>query len=493
MNWYFASGDLGFFWEEQIQAFSWLPEVFHPEYGHGFNGLLSLWLDYPFRLVVKLLATAGLSWFVIEKLLWISVFALAIYSSYRLTKHWLGSLIYTFNTYFLLLFSGGQLGVAYAYAFAPFIFYRFMKYPTKGIINGLYLAILLMFDIRIAFLVLLATIPWWYRSLISPFVAASVHLYWILPTVFARVTVPGELTNPGMLEFLSFSDFSHALGFLHPNWPENMFGKVYFMQPEFLILPLLAFGSLLWRGQETMNNKQRRLLLTVYCPFLVLVGAFFAKGVNEPFGQLFNWMFTHVPGFVLFRDPTKFYLYIALGYSVLIPFVLQKFRKPVITVLFIVFWIVTLRAVQIPTAELPQEYRELKHILVADTVPSRTLWIPQKESFAFYSDTHPILTATSATSVDPSIKYVIVPIDVNRRIFLADYKFDPSIRENVISSISFPRNSQFRDLAVFENPQFSKMESTVAEIAVRQQQLANMGLGISIGFLAIWILWIFLR
>ena len=31
-------------------------------------------------------------------------------------------------------------------------------------------------------------------------------------------------------------------------------------------------------------------------------------------------MFAHVPGFVMFRDPTKFYTLVALSYSVLIPY-----------------------------------------------------------------------------------------------------------------------------------------------------------------------------
>ena len=466
MQWYFSSGDLGFFWEEQIRAFSWLPQVT--------NGLLSLWLDYPFRVVVKILSTVGFSWFVIEKLLWISVFALACYSSYKLTKHWLGCIIYTFNTYLLLLFSGGQLGVAASFAFTPFIFYRFREHPKEKIVNGLYLAILIIFDIRIAFLVILATAPWWYRSIVSLIVAGSLHMYWILPTVLARATIPGELTNPGMLKFLSFTDFSHALSLLHPNWPENLFGKVYFLQPEFLIIPILAFSA--------VANKYR------YFAFLALIGVFFAKGVNEPFGGIFQWMFERVPGFVMFRDPTKFYLYIAMGYSVLIPVILKKSR--LLSILFVIFWLFTLRGFSIQPVRIPEEYVQLKNLLVSDPIPSRTLWIPKREGFAFSSDVHPILTATDAASVDPSVKYIIVPIDVNKKIFLDGYEFNPSMREKVIASISLPQNPQFQDLAVFENPSFSGMQSAVPAVATKQQQLANIGLGISAAFL---ILWTFLR
>lgn len=468
-NWYFAAGDLGFFWEEQIRAFSWFPQVFYPEYDFGFNGLLSLWIDYPFRFLLKVLSAVGFSWFGIEKILWISIFILAIYASYRLTKSFIGSMVYSTNTYFLLLFSGGQLGVAAAYALAPLVLSKFEH--KNPIVSGLWLALLVLFDLRIAFLIVIVIMLHRRQFLVPLFIAASVHLYWILPTVFASsgtASLGSQFTNSGMLTFLSFADFPHSLSLLHPNWPENLFGKVYFMQPEFLIIPLVAFASLLFH-QKNVH----------FFALLALIGAFFAKGVQDPFGGIFQWMFEHIPGFVMFRDPTKFYLYIAIGYSVLIPLVLKKIPK-VLTILFVLFWLFTLRSIHIGWVRLPQEYIRLKNMLVSDPVPSRTLWIPQKENFAFFSDTHPILTSTNSASIDPSVKYVIVPIDVNKRIFLKDYTFDENLRQKVISEIPFQRDTRFSDVAVFENPEFTQMQIDVPEIVQKQQYLANIGLLISV-------------
>lgn len=588
MNWYFASGDLGFFWKEQIEVFSWLPQLFDQSYGFGFSHLFSLWLDYPFRLLLKLLYSVGLSWFIIEKLLWISVFTLAMYSSKKLTEYilgknvftWAAPVVYAANTYMLLLFGGGQLGVAWAYSFSPFVLLRFIQFIDQrlrikdGIVNGLFFALLVMFDLRLAYLLSGAVALYYglmivdqrlrrvsivyhlsliFNLFVIPLIVAGlVHAFWILPVLRVGGGTAGlgeELTSPGMLKFLSVADFSHALSLLHPNWPENLFGKVYFLQPEFLIIPLLAFAALTalaWKGQEAINNKQEegqetisnkqaegqeaisnkqqtRLLFTVYCPFfalLALVGAFFAKGVNEPFGGIYAWMFTHVPGFVMFRDPTKFYLYIAIGYSVLIPFTLQRgavlikdqglkikdktnslpslIINHLSFIVFILFWLFTLRAVFTgevkgnfrPTQLLP-EYVQLKDLLVADTIPSRTLWIPQKENYAYFSDMHPILATDSAFVKDPlfiqkisqmGVRYVIVPSDVYKRLFLTDYRFDPSARTGLIDKLqqtSLKQNASFGDIAVFENDRFVFEQITPAVVA-KQQQLANTGTLVSV-------------
>lgn len=156
---------------------------------------------------------------------------------------------------------------------------------------------------------------------------------------------------------------------------------------------------------------------------------------------------------------------------------------------FISFWLFTLRGFIVHVALLPQEYVELKNILVADTTPSRTLWVPARGDFAFSSDTHPILTATSAAIIDPSVKYVIVPQDLGKRIFLNDYTFDPTIRQKLIAEFSrmkLVRDTRFHDLAVFENPSFSGMKIAVPANAVKQQEFAHVGVIISALFAAGW-------
>jgi len=259
------------------------------------------------------------------------------------------------------------MGVALAYSLSPLVLLKFIQFIDASydlrfkiydlriiVMNGLLLALLICFDLRLAYLILGAVMLYGlFCSLVKRrfiiflsvicyllfviCISAAVHLFWILPLVMVRtgsVLVGEDFTNVGMLRFLSVADFSHALALLAPNWPENLFGKVYFLQPEFLALPLFAFSALALKEQITDNREQignkeqitdnREQMFIRYFAILALLGAFLAKGANPPFGGMYVWLFEHVPGFIMFRDPTKFYLYIALGYSVLIPYTLKK-------------------------------------------------------------------------------------------------------------------------------------------------------------------------
>jgi len=550
---YFSAGDMDFFWKEQIRAFSWLPRLFHPEQGFGRPTLYILWLSYPYELVLKLGTTLGLSWFMIEKVLWAGFFFLAVYSSCRLARYivgsgpvpFLASLIYVSNTYPLLLFAGGQLGVALAYSFAPLVILSFLKYIDQTdakrtirhqIQNGLVTAVLLMLDVRVFYLtavviglyfllrVRCTNARSWFHFFCSTFIVplcltVGYHAFWILPSlVVGNVAVPGEITSPGILHFLSFADFSHAVSLLHPNWPDNLFGKIYFLRPEFLVLPVCAFLSFLF-------TKHKSRLLAIFFGCVGLSGAFFAKGIQEPFGGIFRWMFIHVPGFVMFRDPTKFYLLIALAYSVLIPYAieacsewiadglhcrrmnLQTVRTGCI-VLFIGFWLFLIRDLftgrvkgNFRPLTLTNDYIRFQQQLVGDAIPSRTLWIPRPDKFAFESATHPVLSSddlfkdASISAIitliqSPSfintlrrsgVGYVIASEDPEHTMFLDNYTFDPSMRQRLIAAltdIQLKREAGFSALPIFES-KHDPVSIHVPAYIDRQQYFADIGLVIS--------------
>ena len=69
--WYFAGGDAGFYFIEQLRQLSWLPVPWRADLGFGVSVLARMWFDYPYILVIKAFSSIGFSWWLIDKMLWI--------------------------------------------------------------------------------------------------------------------------------------------------------------------------------------------------------------------------------------------------------------------------------------------------------------------------------------------------------------------------------------------------------------------------------------
>ena len=279
-----SAGDAAFYFEETLQDFPWQPFLWSNNSLGYFNPLL---FSFPYlTFFIKLLSFLGLTWFLIERLSWYWPFlGLSLFSAWFLFKtlrpktklSFLSPLIYLLNTYILMIIGGGQISIALAYAVAPLIFGLFIRIiqkarPKLQLLAGLTLAFQIAFEPRIAALTILASFGYLLLvdrpSLIKLLRVFSLplliiigfHFYWLLPVLtLRRESFSLGLTFLGWAEFLSFADFSNSLSLLHPNWPENLFGKTYFMRPEFLVIPILAFASLLFikdSKSKTQNKSQ---------------------------------------------------------------------------------------------------------------------------------------------------------------------------------------------------------------------------------------------
>lgn len=458
-----------------------------------------LWITPFYQLTAKIFVQYfGFSWELTERLVWFWPFwIIAFFSCWYLSKvalgfksYWLiviSYLLFTFNTYILTVVAGGQMGVAMAYALVPLVLGTFIR---ESFGRGLILGIQLMFDPRIALVTLLVMGIYVVlnrlrlKSFLVPLlIAFGLNFFWIFPTVrYGLSFIPEGLTSPEGFKFLSIADFSHGLALLHPNWPEHVFGKVFFMKPEFLILPILAYAAILF----AKNNRQ-------ILPFAILglIGAFLAKGVNPPAGFINLWLFNHVPGLNLFRDPTKFYTLVALSYSVLVPFSISAIHKrsgsaaKIFLLLVISYLLFLIRPLWLgelggtfKAREVPQEYISLKNFLVNDQSFGKVLWLPHRQRFGFYSNNHPAVELeqfiaddkclepfcslkmknldreyfkcfptehcfpadasflanprSPSALADLSIKYLVIPYDSEGEIFVKERKYyEPSRRQLV--------------------------------------------------------------
>jgi len=461
----------------------------------GYNSILLSGLNSYYQITSHFFNPL-LGWAATERIFWFFPFLiLSMYSSYTLTKSWLGVFVYCANTYILMIVGGGQLGIALAYSIMPLGMYYTMNWLRFASFHSfllctLLLALLLFFDPRFFYMAVGAGIlfilflritqfqihiqelPKKILFFLTPFIfVLLLHSFWILPMVwFQQNPLNGfsnAYTSSGMVKFLSFATFENALGLLHPNWPDNIFGKISFMRSEFLLFPILAFTSFLFIEKEPRRNK----IQILYFSFLGLVGIFLAKGANNPYGAIYVWFFTHIPGFTLFRDPTKWYVYIALAYSFLIPItvqsVLEKMKNHSALIPFIIpgvlsiFFVTDLPAFHqrlngtFHGSQIPKSYLEMVDFLNKDRQFSRVLWVPANTQFSFYSSTHPLVSAetffttpgisgvikklqyssTEKLLQESGVKYVIIPQDNNSEIFLTDRKYDRKIYQMTVNAL----------------------------------------------------------
>lgn len=527
-------GDWPYFYEETLKDFPLFPPVVSPFHGNGLGGVSSsFFIDQYLYFTIYIANLTNIPWATIYKIFWFWFFIfLSILSIYYLLKTvikeialWqimIGGLIFTANTYILMVVAGGQMGIALAYSIAPLVVASFIKIlqnlkpQLKNLlIAGLILGLQIMFDPRIAYITLVGIVLYIllliiiqkskslyisFNLLIAIGVSILFNLFWIIPLLSTgSIPVSEGLLSPAGLRFLSFADFSHSLSLLHPNWPENIFGKTYFLDSKFLILPIIAFSSLLF----IKNNRH-----VLFFSLLALVGAFLAKGSNAPFGEINQWLFQYVPGMNMFRDPTKFYLLIALSYSVLIPhstgvifnliksqskFKISNFKLQIksdnkifnfqnlFLIVIALYLLLLIRPAlfgqlggTFAKRDVLQEYVELKEFLHNQSKFFRTLWIPRQNRFSYFSYNHPsveaipLFKATNSAQIiykledektrellsKLAIKYIIVPYDPHGEIFIKDRKYNEKEYLEVIRKLEkiswIKRIEDFKEIAVFE-------------------------------------------
>lgn len=501
-----------------------------------------LWLEPYYQLTSKLgVQVFSLSWEITEKVFWFFPYLIiSIISSFLFLKYtstilrvgknslifiFLGCLIFTTNTYILMLTGGGQMGVAVAYSLTPLVLLQLMKLINLSnfssskfkflITSGLILGAQLMFDPRIFLLSILIGLLYFlfmfkdvnfkiFKKIIFVLIVAIViNFFWILPNFGYFDTEYKSAVDAVNADYLSFATFSNSISLFHPNWPHNIFGKVGFMKPEFIIIPILAYGSLLLlnskrqlKVQKFKNNlaiKQFSNKAILFFVFLGLLGAFLAKGTNPPFGEIYRRL-SDIPGFSAFRDPTKFYTLVVLSYMVLIPFSLNKLSEKVLgikykvlsifSLIFLAYWLILIKPAVFGQLTgtfkpnvVPKEYVAIKDFLNTRSEDlTKTLWVPSIQRFGFNSRSNPAISSmeifgvssvsgvlskfdeskTKQQLMDEEIKYVIIPDDVLGEIFLTDRRHNDRLyietvkRLKNINWLSELNEDDFGKIKIFE-------------------------------------------
>ena len=488
----------------------------------GGNAISLLWIYFNYAISSLIFGKIlNLQWEIFERVAYFYPFLLiGIVSSITLARYVLSKRVYAIfsalfflvNTYILMIAGGGQIWILLSYSLSPMVLYLFIRNINASVDNfekrsfritiltGLFFSFLLVLELRIAYVILLAGFIYWFlrflekrkfRASLKAFIFAfiipgilslGIHAFWIFPTIILHQDPGGQLgsayTTANAVGFFSFAKLENTISLLHPNWPENIFGKIYFMRPEFLLLPILAFLAIMFIRR---NGEAREKIYVIFFALLGIVGAFLAKGANDPFGGLYIWMFSHIPGFIMFRDPTKWYTLVAVSYSILIPFSIWKIYEWVklhnkfsiksknlnlqnlLLILIACFLIFLVHPVlsdnlkgTFKSSSVPTEYVRLENFLSSQKTFFRVMWVPQFQRFGLSSIVHPAMssegfygkydnqqilnelkkTETEEVLAESAVKYIVVPYDTEGEIYLKDRKYNDSLYKTTLSNIS---------------------------------------------------------
>lgn len=490
--------------------------------GLGGNAISLLWIYFNYATSNLVFGEIlGLPWGIFERVAYFYPFLLiGVISSITLARYVFTNKIYAFfsplifliNTYILMIGEGGQIWILLSYSLSPLALYLFIKNINTcvndakkksfhlAILTGLVFSLLLMLELRMAYITLFAGLIYWllgvlnkgrlkvflkaflFAFVIPGILSFGIHAFWLLPTIILRQNPADQFSSAyiteGAVRFFSFAKLENTISLLHPNWFENIFGKVSFMKPEFLLLPMLAYMSLLFTKRK--NEKHERTYV-IFFAILGLIGIFLAKGANDPLGGAYIWMFNHIPGFIMFRDPTKWYLLVAISYSILIPFSTWKiyewlkshvrftsksrfFNLQNLFIVLITGYILLLVRPALggqlkgtfKPASIPSSYIRLENFLSSQKTFFRVLWVPQIQRFGLNSIAHPAVPSegffgesqiekvldelkkekTKKDLIESAVKYVIVPYDTKGEIYIKDRKYDEALYLKTIGEVS---------------------------------------------------------
>jgi hypothetical protein len=446
----------------------------------------------------------------------------------------LGAIVYMFNTPFLFNHAG-PLTIAVVYALAPVImgiFARYLDNPKNlrlALLLGVVFSISIYYELRCTLLVAMTMFLYLLFRLVTSRVSfreilqilkgltltailtVVLNLFWLIPYFFASkdITFADRLTQ-GL--FTTFSDLSNALTLHHPFWTGERPAKFITQDIPFYfwIVPVYAFAGIFISKIKGIHRE------IFFWALVSLFGVFLVKQVNEPFVDFYPWIFKNIPGFAAYRESSKFYIFIVLGYSVLIPwtafsihrwfrdrFGLQSKSIYIANLLYIIPFVLflsnaiplvnnTFKTMYVERS-MPEDYLKLNSFIADQDEYFRTLWYPTASRWSIQHSQHPALNAVSLTkgewlnkvfNTNPrdatlrdkstnlftdslsneildklAIKYVIIPIrDIeNDDDFITDYGNSRQYYINVLDNIKHLKkvNIGTEELLVYENLEYS--------------------------------------
>ncbi len=337
----------------------------------------------------------------------------------------IGTMAYCFNTY-ILINQTGHITLATAFSFFPLIFYFFKKSMQYNKIKDILITVLIGFicssyEPRAFYIISFAIFSYFLFSIITCLkdkdknikqmfktgiiiltLILLLNVYWVLTLYESKSLLKNEIFNRGLFGN-QYWNILYSFTLHHPWWSGNYI--IPFINQNipfyFWILPIFIFLGIV------LNQKNKD---TIFFIFITLIGIFLSKQITLPFSSVYPWLYNHLPGFNAFREASKFYSLIALGYSFLLANFIEyletnsgfdkskylRFLK-IILIIFIasiLLWnvkpIITGEIGKtFISREIPQDYIVFNNFLKNEQKYSRNLWTPRDSRWSIFTNNHP--------------------------------------------------------------------------------------------------------
>lgn len=462
-----VNGDFGYFYSQYLKEFLYFPIWISS--GNFGNTDVTFWRSIIINLPIGILGYFNFDYNFVSKIvvLWPYIILGPISSYffvYTVVKNklasFVGALIFSFNTYFFAINTQGHILLALASHISlfslVFYFHFFKSNKLKYLIlSTMFLFITASLDLRIAYFCLFIIlslnifqiwkvkihifqlVPILLKILIFYLLFILLSLFWILPLIYTGNALSNNtLERP--LFGNSYWNITSAIALHHPFWTGQQLTWFVRVDPP-IYLWLIPFFTIL----GLIFNRRNKIVILF--GLFTVIGILLSKQVDQPLPQIYPWLFSHFPGFNAFRESTKFYYFIIMGYSIIISFFLKKlqfikfsFNKYIfysciiLITIPIIYNIKPLITGEIKTMfydrNIPDDYIYLNKIIKSDNTFYRILWIPLDPPWVIFSQQNPKLNITNLISnewmhyLDPNKQSDIWPYyDKMTDVFLKKY------------------------------------------------------------------------
>jgi hypothetical protein len=327
------------------------------------------------------------------------------------------ALFFSFST-ILLDLQLAHLFIALAFALVPLIIFSFIKLlERQSTKNFLIFALLYSFgilsELRImyiaTFILLLYTLFFFKKNIflkkkfhwfLLVLTIGLLNFFWIVPTILNGTNAISEIADRGLFGNIYFN-LSYSFAVFDKYWSGNeMIPFVKQSIPALAWLtPLFAFSILLIFNKIADTKDKKNILFFIS---VSLLGILLTKQSAYPFPHLYSWLYKYFPGFNLFREASKFFLLILIGYLGLLAYfikylilenkrinkILKSLALIALSVLFLInTWPVFTGRIGWMFIEKkePIEYKILNDFIKYQDESFRVLWIPRMSGWGYYN------------------------------------------------------------------------------------------------------------